>query len=78
MVPSTDIDTQTYVFLADVIGQSPYGQAPSGWPASGANGQMMSYGMDPDIVGSFNSVSEVTNSLKAVSTMSIALTWIIF
>ena len=67
----TDIDTQTYVFLADVIRQSPYGQAPSGWPASGANGQMMSYGMDPDIVGSFNSVSEVTNSLKAVSTMSI-------
>ncbi|MDB4543757.1 chitobiase/beta-hexosaminidase C-terminal domain-containing protein, partial [Akkermansiaceae bacterium] len=38
LVP-TNIDSQTYLFLDDVIKQSPNGQVPSGWPRSGVNGQ---------------------------------------
>lgn len=44
----TPIYTQTYLFLADVIGQAADGKAPPGWPASwGAN--TVDYGMDPAV-----------------------------
>ena len=50
----SNADTQTYMFLSDVIQQSPDGSAPGpGWPAPGAatvNGQWFDYGMDPEIV----------------------------
>ena len=70
LVP-TNIDTQTYLFLDDVIKQSPNGQVPSGWPRSGVNGQELNYGMDPEIVGSRHSEQEVINSLKAIPTISM-------
>jgi hypothetical protein len=47
-------DTQTYIFLSDVLAQSPQGQAPNidgtQWPSSAGTGQVLDYGMDPDIV----------------------------
>ena len=47
-IPS-DVDTQTYLFLDDVIRQSTNGAAPPGWPSSwGAN--VVDYGMDPNVV----------------------------
>jgi hypothetical protein len=70
LVP-TNIDTQTYLFLDDVIKQSPNGQVPSGWPRSGVNGQELNYGMDPEIVGSRHSEQEVIDSLKAIPTISM-------
>ena len=70
LVP-TNIDTQTYLFLDDVIKQSPNGQVPSGWPNSGVNGQELNYGMDPDIVGGRHSEQEVINALKALPTISM-------
>ena len=70
LVP-TNIDTQTYLFLDDVIKQSPNGQVPSGWPSSGVNGQELNYGMDPDIVGGRHSEQEVINALKALPTISM-------
>ena len=45
------VETETYLFLDDVIRQSPDGKAPPGWPTSwGAN--TVNYGMDPDVVDS--------------------------
>jgi len=48
---STSTQTATYLFLDDIVEQSPTGSAPSGFPTSRTiNGQSLDYGMDPDIV----------------------------
>ncbi|MBI9016809.1 MAG: lamin tail domain-containing protein [Phycisphaerae bacterium] len=68
----TDIDTQTYIFLDDVISQSSYGQRPdSSWPNSNINGQIINYGMDPDIVNSAEYSELMDDALKAIPTISI-------
>ncbi len=72
----TNVDTNTYIFLDDVITQSE--TAPTGWPASGTfNGQLYNYGMDSDIVNSGNSaiggVQEVKDALSAIPSISISL-----
>ncbi len=46
----TNVDTNTYLFLDDVITQSPTGTPPAGWPGGTVNGQVLDYGMDPDVV----------------------------
>ncbi|MEE8452309.1 MAG: lamin tail domain-containing protein, partial [Thermoguttaceae bacterium] len=71
LVP-TDIDTQTYIFLDDVVAQSPAGEPPgAGWPTGNVNGQMINYGMDPDIVGGYNTIDEVKTSLLSIPTISM-------
>ncbi|MGI8601958.1 MAG: lamin tail domain-containing protein [Verrucomicrobiales bacterium] len=52
----TNTDTNTYVFLDDVITQSANGARPGpDWPNPGTiNGQIIDYGMDPDIVNNPN------------------------
>jgi hypothetical protein len=66
----SDVDTQTYIFVNDVIRQSPTGATPPGWPASwGAN--VVDYGMDPDVVNDPAYASPVTNGLKSIPTYSI-------
>lgn len=71
----TNVDTQTYIFTSDVITQSPAGQPPAGWPTGPINGQVLDYGMDPDIVNNANPAiggsAAVQNALKAVSSLSI-------
>lgn len=68
---STDVDTQTYLFLNDVITQS---AAPAGWPSTSGTAQVLDYGMDGDIVnnsnleiGSPGRVKDALSSLPAVS-----------
>jgi len=47
------IATHTYIFVEDVVTQSPTGQRPGpGWPSGSVNGQSIDYGMDPDVVNS--------------------------
>jgi hypothetical protein len=42
------VETGTYIFVKDVITQSPTGAKPGpAWPSSGVNGQTIDYGMDP-------------------------------
>ncbi|HUU89986.1 MAG TPA: CotH kinase family protein, partial [Phycisphaerae bacterium] len=65
----TNIDTQTYLFLSDVVIQSPTGTPPPGWPSSGVNGQVLVYGMDPDIVN--NPQWDVVGALQAIPTLSM-------
>jgi len=66
----SDVDTETYIFVSDVIRQSPTGQSPPGWPASwGAN--VVDYGMDPDVVNNAAYSGEMTNDLKSIPSYSI-------
>jgi len=68
----TNIDTNTYMFLDDIITQSSDGSSPGGdWPTSNVNGQSIIYGMDPDIVGGYNSAQEVQDSLTSIPTISM-------
>ena len=68
----SNADAQTYLFLSDVIRQSPSGQAPPGWPASwGSNTR--DYGMDPDVVNSAKFAPLIEGALKAIPTMSMII-----
>ncbi len=74
MLPS-NVDTQTYVFLKDVIGQS--ARIP-GYPTpmlmSGMEEQLpLDYEMDPEILGDPRYRFKVLKGLKAVPTLSIVL-----
>ncbi|HWQ91324.1 MAG TPA: lamin tail domain-containing protein, partial [Clostridia bacterium] len=69
----SDVDTQTYLFLSDVIRQSPNGAPPAGWPASwGANAT--DYGMDPDIVNHPGYGPGLIEDLKSIPTFSLVTT----
>ena len=71
----SDIDTQTYLFLRDVITQSTNGAAPPGWPAPGASatGQLLDYGMDPDIVTRPPWSATISNDLRSIPTLSVVM-----
>jgi hypothetical protein len=65
------VTAQTYIFLSDVINQSPLGQVPPGWPVSGAvNGQEMNYGIDPAIISLYGAQA-VKDSLASLPAISI-------
>ncbi|MDG2122781.1 MAG: CotH kinase family protein, partial [Verrucomicrobiales bacterium] len=70
---STNVDTQTYLFLDDIVWQSE--AAPEGWPSGSLNGQVFNYGMDPEIVNSGNreigGVARVKEALVEIPTISI-------
>ena len=64
--------TQTYLFVADVIQQSPTGQAPgTGWPTGSVNGQVIDYGMDPTVVSDARYSSLMRAALLAVPSYSL-------
>ncbi|MCL5099280.1 MAG: CotH kinase family protein, partial [Candidatus Omnitrophica bacterium] len=66
------INTRSYVFVNDVIHQSPTGKPPSGWPSSPlSTGQIMQYGMDPDVVDSPLYSGSIIEALKSIPTFSI-------
>jgi hypothetical protein len=66
----SNVDTHTYIFVGDVIRQSPNGETPPGWPASwGAN--TVDYGMDPDVVNNPVYSTELTNDLRSIPTYCI-------
>lgn len=68
----SDVDTQTYIFLNDVIRQSPTGAPPPGWPASwGAN--TVDYGMDPDVVNNPQYSGTIKNDLKTLPSFSVVM-----
>ncbi|HZJ15862.1 MAG TPA: lamin tail domain-containing protein [Chthoniobacteraceae bacterium] len=71
----TNVDTQTYLFLNDVVTQSANGTPPPGWPATSGTNQVLDYGMDPDIVNNANpaigGAQRVKDALTAISTVCI-------
>jgi hypothetical protein len=72
---ASDSVTHTYLFPADIVNQSPTGQAPwSEWPAPRTGGgQVYDYGMDPDITGHPTYGPQVTNALRALPSISIVM-----
>ncbi|HEY3325312.1 MAG TPA: FN3 associated domain-containing protein [Planctomycetota bacterium] len=71
MSPSK-VDTQTYIYTADVINQSPTGAAPAGWPSTwGSNA--VDYGMDPDIVNTAPWSGTIQNDLKTIRSFCLTV-----
>jgi hypothetical protein len=66
----SDIAASTYLFLNDVLNQSPLGQTPAGWAPDGTNGQRMNYGIDPDIINLYGPQA-VKDSLLSLPSISI-------
>ena len=69
----TNIDTQTYLFLDDVLEQG--SSAPPGWPSSSVNGQVFDYGLDRSVVNHSNPTiggrQPILDALTSVPTLSI-------
>ena len=68
---ASDVDTQTYLFLSDVIQQSPNEETPAGFPTGPVNGQDLDYGMDPDVVNDPIYGPQLIDALKAIPTFSV-------
>jgi hypothetical protein len=66
----SDVDAQSYIFLEDVIHQSPTGQPPAGWP-SNWGGNEVNYGMNQTIVN--ENAATIKDDLQAIPTMSIVM-----
>ena len=67
-----NVVTKTYIFVSDILRQSPNGQAPGlGWPTSSVNGQVINYGMDPDIVNDPRWASLMEVALLDIPTISL-------
>ncbi|MSU35419.1 MAG: hypothetical protein EXS36_09950 [Pedosphaera sp.] len=64
------VDTQTYLFIEDILRQSVDGRAPSGWPTSWG-GNTVDYGMDPDIVNGVRYKDRIRNDLKALPSFCV-------
>lgn len=62
-------DTRTYIFLDDVLAQSPDGSPPPGWPASWKS-NVVDYGIDPDVIAA-EGAAKVKEALLAVPTISV-------
>ena len=65
---STDADTQTYIFLDDVIEQPQY---PSGFPASGWGHAGPDYQMDPVVVSEY--IDTIKDDMKSIPTVSLVM-----
>ncbi|MEZ5324622.1 MAG: lamin tail domain-containing protein [Verrucomicrobiales bacterium] len=71
LVPS-NVDTHTYLFLDDVLRQSPDHEVPPGWPEDGGvNNQEMRYGMSQRVVDTIHKPAEVIAALRSVPTFSV-------
>lgn len=68
-VPSNP-DTQTYLFLADVVRQSLQGEPPPGWPGTWG-GNVVDYGMDPNIMNNQAYGPQMIPSLRSLPSFSI-------
>jgi hypothetical protein len=71
---STNVDTHTYVFVEDVITQSPNGEKPGpDWPDPyrGEDEQWIDYGMDPNIVNDPTYADVMDDALLSIPTISL-------
>lgn len=79
---SSTVRTQTYIFVSDVVQQSPSGAKPGpGWPESktsggggfpgGGGSQVIDYGMDPDVVNDARYKDLVDDALLSIPSISL-------
>ena len=71
-VPSRPV-TQTYLFVDDVIRQSPSGEPPPGWPAVWGNGAAVNYGMNPAVVDDPAYHEELLQGLQSIPSISVVM-----
>jgi hypothetical protein len=64
------VDTQTYLFLSDVIRQSTNGVAPPGWPTSWGN-NIVNYGMDNRVVNAAAYRDQIIPALRSIPSFSV-------
>ena len=70
---SSNVDTQTYIFVDDVVEQDAnYSINVAGLPSSW-DGQSPDYGMDSDVVDNAAHSQTIRNDLKTVATLSIVM-----
>ncbi len=70
---ASHVATQTYIFLEDVVGQSPNGETPEGWPDGSVNGQVFDFGLDPEVVNDPAYADQLIPALRAIPTMSLVM-----
>ncbi|MEZ6098066.1 MAG: lamin tail domain-containing protein [Pirellulaceae bacterium] len=82
----TNVDTQTYLFVHDIVSQSRTTTLDAGFPSSWG-GFSADYGMDPDVIGNFSAAGQalggdrfggvyaatIQDDLQAIPTLSIVL-----
>ena len=66
----SNVDTQSYLFPADVRTQYADGSAPPGWPTGTVNDQVYDYGMDPDITSRYTA-QEMEDALTAIPSVML-------
>ena len=74
---SSNVDTQTYLFLSDIVQQTRQSTISGGFPSSWG-GRGSDYGLDPDVVGpndDYNGVytASIAEDLKSIPTLSLVL-----
>ncbi len=68
----SNVTTRTYLFVDDIVEQSPAGQAPgTGWPTGNVNGQYINYGMDPNVVNNARWSGQIVDALLAIPSISL-------
>lgn len=65
----TNVDTHSYVFVADTLAQTQASVLAKGWPLGPVAGQVLDYGMNPSVV-SANS-ADITTALTQIPTVCI-------
>ncbi|NLZ07051.1 MAG: hypothetical protein GXY19_17925 [Phycisphaerae bacterium] len=66
------VETHTYLFVDDVVTQSPNHERPAAnWPAGNVNGQVIDYGMDPDVVNDPQYKNLMDDALLAIPSVSL-------
>lgn len=67
----TNVDTQSYIFVDDVLTQDMAHAVGLGFPATAVKGQVFEYGMDSAVVAAHE--AEVRSALLAIPTFSLAI-----
>ena len=70
---ASPIASNSYIFLGDVITQSPDGSAPAGWPERAVRGQVFDYGMDPEIVNHPEWGPQLRDALTQIPSISVVM-----
>ncbi len=70
---TSDVTTRTYLFLADVLTQSPTGAVPPGWPFTWGSNRV-DYGMDPEVIGPGAPYeSRAPGAMRAIPALSLVV-----
>jgi len=68
----SQVRTVTYLYIDDIIHQSPQGERPGpAWPHGSVNGQTIDYGMDPDIINDHQYADLMDDALLAIPSISL-------